>query len=49
MIEYRKMTITFNINYFMNASIYTETVYDENYSRKLQFKETLNLGVKFRF
>ena len=29
--------------------IYTETIYDENYSRKLQFKETLNLGVKFRF
>jgi hypothetical protein len=44
-----KMTINFKINYFITASIYTETIYDENYSRKLQFKETLNLGVKFRF
>lgn len=44
-----KMTLRFKINYFMSASIYTETIYDENYSRKLQFKENLNLGVKFRF
>lgn len=44
-----KMTLSFKINYFMSASIYTETIYDENYSRKFQFKENLNLGVKFRF
>ncbi len=44
-----KMTIDFKINYFMTASIYTETVYDESFSKKLQFKENLNLGVKFRF
>ncbi len=44
-----KMTLSFKINYFMSASIYTETIYDENYSRKLQFRENLNLGVKFRF
>lgn len=44
-----KLTLNFKINYFMSASIYTETIYDENYSRKLQFKENLNLGVKFRF
>lgn len=44
-----KMTLNFKINYFMSASIYTETIYDENYSRKLQFKENLNLGIKFRF
>lgn len=44
-----KMTLSFKINYFMSASIYTETIYDENYSRKLQFKENLNLGIKFRF
>jgi len=44
-----KMTLNFKINYFMSASVYTETIYDENYSRKLQFKENLNLGVKFRF
>lgn len=44
-----KMSINFKINYFMSASVYTETIYDENYSRKLQFKENLNLGVRFRF
>lgn len=44
-----KMTLSFKINYFMSASIYTETIYDENYSRKFQFKENLNLGIKFRF
>lgn len=44
-----KMSLYFKINYFMSASIYTETIYNENYSRKLQFKENLNLGVKFRF
>lgn len=44
-----KMTLGFKINYFMSASIYTETIYDENYSRKLQFRENLNLGVKFLF
>ena len=44
-----KMTLSFKINYFISASIYTETIYDENYSRKLQFKENLNLGIKFRF
>ena len=44
-----KMTIDFKINYFMTTSIYTETIYDESFSRKLQFKENLNLGVKFRF
>lgn len=44
-----KLTLNFKINYFMSASVYTETIYDENYSRKLQFKENLNLGIKFRF
>lgn len=44
-----KLTLDFKINYFMRASIYTETIYDENYSRKLQFRENLNLGVNFRF
>jgi len=33
----------------MRASVYANLVYDENYSDKLQFKETLNLGVNFRF
>ena len=44
-----KLNIDFNINYFMRASIYTETIYNENNSKKLQFKENLNLGVNFRF
>ncbi len=44
-----KMTLSFKINYFMSASVYTETIYDENYSRKFQFRENLNLGIKFRF
>lgn len=44
-----KLTLNFKINYFMRASIYTETIYDENYARKIQFKENLNLGVNFRF
>lgn len=44
-----KMTLYFKINYFLTASIYTETIYDESFSRKLQFKENLNLGIKFRF
>lgn len=44
-----KLRLDFRINYFMNASINTELVYDENYARKIQFKENLNLGVRFRF
>lgn len=43
------LTLKFHINYFMDATIRTETVYNENNSRKLQFKEDLNLGVNFRF
>lgn len=44
-----KVQVDFKINYFMQASVYANVVYDENYSDKLQFKETLNLGVNFRF
>lgn len=44
-----KVQIDFKINYFMRASVYTNAVYDKNYSKKLQFKENLNLGVNFRF
>lgn len=44
-----QVQIDFKINYFMRTSVYTNVVYDENYSKKLQFKETLNLGVNFRF
>jgi len=43
------LTLRFHINYFMDATIRTETVYNENNSRKLQFKEDLSLGVNFRF
>ncbi len=41
--------VNFKINYFMQTSIYTYTVFDKNYSKKLQFKENLNIGVNFRF
>lgn len=44
-----QVQLDFKINYFMRASVYTNVVYDENYSKKLQFKENLNLGVNFRF
>ena len=44
-----KMTLSFKINYFLRASIYTELYYDQNSSDKVQFKENLNLGVNFRF
>lgn len=44
-----KIQIDFKINYFMQASVYANAVYDENYSDEWQFKETLNLGVNFRF
>lgn len=44
-----KLQIDFKINYFMRTSIYTNVVYDQNYSKQLQLKETLNIGVNFRF
>lgn len=44
-----KVQVDFKINYFMRASIYANLIYDKNYSDQLQFKETLNLGVNFRF
>lgn len=43
------LQIDFKINYFIRASVYTNIIYDQNYSKKLQFKENLNLGVNFRF
>ena len=43
-----KPTIKCNINYFMSATVWIETEYNERISKKIQFKETLNLGVSFR-
>lgn len=43
------LQVDFKINYFIRASVYTNIIYDQNYSKKLQFKENLNLGVNFRF
>lgn len=43
-----KMTFKFRINYFMNTTLYMETKYDENSSKKIQFKENLGIGVSFR-
>ena len=44
-----RLTLKFKINYFMQTSIYANAVYNQNDSKKIQFKETLNLGVHFRF
>ena len=44
-----RLTLNFKINYFMQTSIYTNAVYNQNDSKKIQFKETLNIGVHFRF
>lgn len=44
-----KVQVDFKINYFMRTSIYMNIIYDQNYSKKLQVKETLNLGLNFRF
>lgn len=44
-----RLTLNFRINYFMQTSIYANAVYNQNDSRKIQFKETLNIGVHFRF
>lgn len=42
-------TLNFQINYFMQTSIYMNMVYDRHHSKKIQFKETLGIGVNFRF
>ena len=44
-----RLTLNFKINYFMQTSIYANCVYNQNDSKKIQMKETLNLGVYFRF
>lgn len=44
---YWKGTFKFNINTFMNATLYMEAKYDENSSKKIQFKENLGLGFSF--
>ena len=42
-----KGTFKFNINNFMNATLYMETKYDEKSSKKIQFKENLGIGFSF--
>lgn len=44
-----RLSLDFKINYFMKTSVYMNAIYDQNYSKKIQFKETLNLGIYFRF
>ena len=44
-----RLTLNFKINYFMQTSIYANAVYNQNDSKKIQLKQTLNLGVYFRF
>ena len=35
--------------HFMQTSVYANAVYNQNDSKKIQLKQTLNLGVYFRF
>lgn len=39
--------LAMKINKFLSASISTQMVYDQDYSAKLQFKETLGIGLSF--
>jgi hypothetical protein len=41
--------LAMKINKFLSASISTQMVYDQDYSAKLQFKETLGIGLSFSF
>jgi len=43
-----KTTFNFKINYFMSSKIYTEFAYNEDNSKKLQFKENFTIGLSFR-
>lgn len=43
-----KLNIDFNINYFMRASIYTETIYNENNSKKVTIQGKFESGCKFQ-
>ena len=44
-----QVTLNFKINYFLQTSVYMNAVYDRHNSKKIQFKETLGLGINFRF
>lgn len=44
-----RLSLDFKINYFMQTSVYANAVYDQTYSKKIQLKQTLNIGVHFRF
>lgn len=41
--------LAMKINEFLSASISTQMVYDQDYNAKLQFKETLGIGLSFSF
>lgn len=44
-----QVTLNFKINDFLQTSVYINAVYDRHNSKKVQLKETLGLGVNFRF
>ncbi|MDD3965650.1 MAG: DUF3078 domain-containing protein [Candidatus Neomarinimicrobiota bacterium] len=44
-----EVLLAMKINEFLSASISTQMVYDQDYSAKLQFKETLGIGLSFSF
>ena len=37
------------VNYFVTTKIFTHVLYDKTVSKKLQFKEILNIGVTYHF
>lgn len=44
-----KMQTNFRINYFLQTSIYMNLVYDPEATKKIQFKENINIGLNFLF
>ncbi|MDZ7821074.1 MAG: hypothetical protein U5N26_04240 [Candidatus Marinimicrobia bacterium] len=43
------MLISMKINEYLNASVSTQLLYDHDYSSRIQFKETVGLGLSFTF
>lgn len=44
-----KTTLEMKINYFISTKIFTHILYDKTISKKLQFREILNIGFTYHF
>jgi len=44
-----KLSLEMKVNYFVTTKIFTHVLYDKTVSKKLQFKEILNIGVTYHF